>query len=232
VSAMYRMAKALARVVVPLQARLRATHADRVPRQGSVLLVCNHLGPTDPVAVGLRINRTLSILAKAEIFEWPVFGWIAHRCGAVPIRRGASDREALRTLKVLLEQGQCVLVFPEGTYSDPPAPAAMLPVKTGAAWLALRTGAVVVPVAICGTERIWVPQRGWRVWKRPHVLVTFGEPYHPQVPHGISTRAALQAVADDMALRIAALLPEAYRGQYSDAVATSARAQLTTLARS
>lgn len=61
-----------------------------------------------------------------------------------------------------------------------------------------------------------VPARGWRPWHRPRVTITFGEPYRPQIPPGQSTKATYQMMADEMGRRIAALLPEEYRGAYAD----------------
>ncbi|MFI5273030.1 MAG: lysophospholipid acyltransferase family protein [Ktedonobacterales bacterium] len=213
----YAGVRKLARALVPLQARFTYSHPERVPRHGGVLLVSNHLGPTDPIFVGVRLGRQMRILAKAEIFEWPLLGWLAHRCGAVPIHRGESDREALRIALRLLADDQCVLVFPEGTYADPPEPPAMLPVKTGAAWLALKAGVPIVPVAVMGSERVWTLPRGWRIWHHPHVHLIFGEPYQPSVPPGVTMRQALHLVAEEMGYRIAALLPDAYRGRYRSA---------------
>src|SRR5262245_37466157 len=216
----YWILRALARLLIATQMRLlRVTGRERVPATGSVLLVSNHLGPTDPLPIGVHLRRQVRIMAKAEIFRWPVLGWIARWARAVPIRRGESDREALRIVSRLLTAGECVLVFPEGTYADPPAPPAMLRVKTGAAWLALRTGATVVPVGIWGTEKVWA--RGWRPWKllwrRPRAGIVFGEPFRLTLPPGVSMKEALGALADDMARRIAALLPEAYQGVYASA---------------
>jgi 1-acyl-sn-glycerol-3-phosphate acyltransferase len=92
----------------------------------------------------------------------------------------------------------------------------MLHVKSGAAWLALRTGAIVVPVGIWGTEFVWEPARGWRPWDRPTVHVVFGDPYYPELPSGgPSTRVRLAAVAAEMGARISELLPPSYRGVYS-----------------
>lgn len=104
----------------------------------------------------------------------------------------------------------------------------MLPVKTGAAWLALRTGAAVVPVGIWGTENVWARDwRPWRLlWRRPRASVAFGEPYRLALPPGVSMKEALGTLADDMARRIAALLPEAYRGAYA-ATATAPTAVLS-----
>ncbi|HKB48320.1 MAG TPA: lysophospholipid acyltransferase family protein, partial [Ktedonobacterales bacterium] len=213
----YRIICTLTKLLLWTQMRLRVAGAERVPSSGPMLLVSNHLGPADHFIIGVRLRRQMRILAKIEIFHWPIVGWIAHRAGAVPIRRGESDRDALRIAVRLLEAGECMLVFPEGTYAHAPEPVGMLPVKTGAAWLALRSDALVVPVAISGSESVWMTKRGWRLGKRPRVVLTYGEPYRPTVPHGGSRRAALDAVADEMARHIAALLPAAYRGAYADA---------------
>jgi len=218
----YRFIRALGGCVALLQMRLRVRHRGRVPASGGVLLVSNHLGHTDPLVIGLRLPREMRMLGKAELFEWFFISWAARRARAIPIRRGESDRQALGTLLRVLQGGECVLVFPEGTYAYHPDPAAMLPFKPGAAWLALRAGVPVVPVGIRGTERGWHRSRGWRPWQRPRVEVTFGEPYRPAPPAGLPTKAALDTVAEDMARRVAALLPPAYRGHYAHARAEPA----------
>lgn len=211
----YVILRAIIRLLIPLQMRLRVHGADRCPRTGPVIIVANHLGLVDPVLIALDVPRHVRILAKAEIFQWFMLGGMARASGVVPVHRGASDREALRTLADLLAQGNCVELMPEGTYPKVPLPPAMLPVKTGAAFLALRTGALVQPVGITGSERVWAPKRGWKLWHRPRVTVTFGQPYRPEAPTGVSSKLAYQAVAEDMAYRIAALLPPSYRGHYA-----------------
>lgn len=211
----YRVLRSVARVAFAAQMRLEISGAERLPRRGPVLFVSNHLGPTDQFAIVMRLPHEVRILAKAEVFEWPVIGWLARRGEAIPIRRGEADREAMRTLRDLLLRGAAALVFPEGTYVDTDEPLGMIPVKTGAAWLAWHTGAWVVPVAITGTEIVWTSGRGWRLWRRPRVRVVFGEPYQPVWPTGVAPKVAWRMVADEMALRIAALLPEGYRGAYA-----------------
>jgi 1-acyl-sn-glycerol-3-phosphate acyltransferase len=222
VTPVYRVARALARVLLPLQMRLTVSGADHCPRTGPLVIVGNHLGLVDPLPIGLRVPRQVHFVAKSDLFEWPILGGLSRWCGVVPVHRGASDREAIRTLADLLARGQCVMLMPEGTYPKAPLPPAMLRAKTGAAFLALRAGATVLPVGITGTERVWSPSRGWRLWHRPRVTVTFGTPYMPEPPAGLSAKTTYQVVADDMGRRIAALLPPAYRGYYAGAVAAPA----------
>jgi 1-acyl-sn-glycerol-3-phosphate acyltransferase len=211
----YFIVRALIRLLLPLQMRLRVTGVDRCPPTGPLIIVANHLGLLDPVAIAAKMRRPVRILAKSEMFGWPVLGGIARACGVVPVRRGASDREALRTLGEALAQGKCILLMPEGTYPKVPSPPAMLQAKTGAAFLAMRSGATVLPVAVTGTERTWYRARGWRLWHRPRVTIIVGEPYRPESPSAASTKSTYQALADDMGRRIAAMLPTPYRGYYA-----------------
>lgn len=213
-SGIYRVVRAAISLTLPLQTRLQVIGEKHLPVTGPALLVSNHLSPIDPLVIGARLPRQLRILAKAELFDWPIIGGLSHLCGVVPIQRGEWDLAALTTLRDALNKGQCVLIFPEGTYPKPPHRAALLPFKTGAAWLAAQTHALVVPVAIWGSERVWATRRGWRLWKRPVVHVHFGQGYYPQCPTDVSSSALLQPTANEMARHIRALLPERYHGFY------------------
>lgn len=210
----YRAVRMAAILALPLQMRLRATGTEHLPTMGPALLVSNHLGLLDPLAIGVALSRELHILAKEEVFSWPVIGGLARRSGVVPIQRGKWDIASLAVLEDLLGAGHCVLIFPEGTYPKPPHPPALLKFKKGAAWLAARTHAPVVPVAIWGSERVWTPGRGWKPWLRPQVDVRIGAPYFPHLPENHSGQEALQPVADEMASHIRDLLPEPYHGYY------------------
>ncbi|MGZ3714599.1 MAG: lysophospholipid acyltransferase family protein [Ktedonobacterales bacterium] len=213
----YRVLRAVIRIMLPLQMRLHVIGEEHVPKAGPALLVSNHLGPLDPLVIGVRLRRKLRILAKAELFEWPIIGGLARWCQVVPIRRGERDLVALAALERDVLHGHCILEFPEGTYPLPPHLAALLPFKTGAALLAAQMRVPVMPVAIWGSEHVWLPQRGWRPWHRPAVCVQFGEPYYPQFPASLSAPDALQPIADEMARRICALLPARYHGVYRSA---------------
>ena len=220
----YSFVVAVVRLILPLQMRLRVAGAQRCPRTVPLIIVANHLGLLDPAPIAVAVPRTMRILAKSDVFGWPLVGGMARWARIVPVRRGASDREALRQLEAVLAQGGAILLQPEGTYAKPPHPAGLLPFKTGAAFLAARSGATVLPIALTGTERVWHPGRGWRPWHRPRVTVTFGEPYRPEIPPGLSTKAGYQLMADEMGRRIAALLPEDFRGAYADQGVVAGRA--------
>jgi len=211
----YRLIRVLVSIVTFLQMRLYISHQDAIPADGPVLLVSNHLGMTDPLVIALPLPREVRILAKAELFDLPLIGWLSRQAGVIPIRRSTADREALRLAYGQLSDNECVLIFPEGKYQHPPELPGMQQVKTGAAWLALKSGAQIVPVAIWGTEYVWELSRGWRPWKRQPVHVVFGEPYYPQAPSSsLPTKALLNLVAAEMAEKIADLLPPAYHGVY------------------
>jgi 1-acyl-sn-glycerol-3-phosphate acyltransferase len=210
----YRIVRTAAGLALPLQMRLSATGAERLPATGPALVVSNHLSLIDPLAIGVSLPRELHILAKSEVFEWPLIGGLARACGVVPIRRREWDTAALAVLEDLLRAGRCVLIFAEGTYPKPPRPPALLRFKVGAAWLATKVRAPVVPLAIWGSEPIWAPKRGWKPWLRPRVTIRVGEPYLPDLPPNDASHAALQPIADEMARHVRDLLPAQYHGYY------------------
>lgn len=214
----YRLLRLLARLALAQQMRLTIEGIERVPASGPLLLVANHLGNAEALAIGVHIPRVVRILAKADIFEWPVIGTLARSALVIPIRRSEPDRKGLRAVQDALNAGHAVLIFPEATYAHAPDLPAMIPFKPGVAWLAYRTGVTIVPVGIWGFEAIWMPERGWKLWHRPEAHVVFGEPMRLPVAEGTLERAAVDDLTEELAVRIAALLPEVYRGVYASRV--------------
>lgn len=148
--------RAFAQPAMRLLFRARRTGREHIP-DGKVILAANHRSFLDPFIIGTCVRRPIYFVAKQELFKNRFFGWFLNCMGAFPIRRGESDAESLATALALLERGEAVVIFPEGTRqrSGP-----LRRPRRGVGRLALESGAPVVPIAIKGTERA---RRGWRI---------------------------------------------------------------------
>lgn len=144
---------------------------ENVPPEGPLIVAPNHVSHLDPPVTACAINRQITFMAKAELFDHGLFGKLIASLGAFPVRRGEGDTEAIRLTLKLLEEGRAVLMFPEGTRGDGTA---LLPFNKGVAMIARRSGAPVLPVGISGTHRKWPRGRGRPRWGK--VTVVFGEP--------------------------------------------------------
>jgi 1-acyl-sn-glycerol-3-phosphate acyltransferase len=232
---MYQVFLRLSQLLIFLVMKRRISGQEKTPSKGGLLIVSNHLGLLDPLAIGTRLPRRLYVLAKVEVFSWPVIGWLARRADVIPIRRGQSDREAIRRVLEHLEAGHAVLLFPEGTYPKSHQPRGMLKAQTGAALLAQRSGATILPVGISGSDMVWSPRTlPWGLFRRWPVEVRVGDPYHPNIPTSASQKQALGLLTEEMMRSIAGLLPGSYRGHYretvSDAGATPTQPSTSDLA--
>lgn len=149
-------------------------HADwsgveHIPPTGAVVLACNHLSNLDPILLAAACPRQISYLAKIELFKVPLLGMLIKRFGAIPLRRSASDPEAMRLAECVLEQGSLLALFPEGTRSRN---GHIKPFRFGAARLALKYNAALVPAAISGTAAAM--PAGAKIPDRVKVRVAFG----------------------------------------------------------
>ena len=136
--------------------RLRRLGTEHVP-DGGVILASNHRSFLDPFAIGCCIGRPIYFVAKQELFKNPLLGWLLNCLGAFPIKRGASDEESMDTALALLERGQAVVIFPEGTRIRT---GSLAQPKRGVGRLALQSGKPVVPIAVTNSENA---RRGWRI---------------------------------------------------------------------
>jgi 1-acyl-sn-glycerol-3-phosphate acyltransferase len=171
---LYAILKPIAVALMRLYFRVEARGREHVPPAGPLLLVSNHVSVLDPPLIGGAAPRQLYFLAKDELFRIPLFGRLIHALNARPVRRDGSDMRALKTTLRLLGEGKAILIFPEGTRGR--GDGRLGEGKPGAGMLAVMSGATVVPVYICGSERA-LP-RGATLPHPAKVRVTFGPPLH------------------------------------------------------
>ena len=213
-SMIYRACTLLTRVVVGSLSRLEVVGRELVPVDVPVILVANHVHLLDPPLVAACLSRRVHPMAKRELFEIPLIGWFFHAYGAFPVRRFSADMGALRVARNLLREGEAVLMFPEGTRGVRSGVATELrPALPGSAVVAQMTKALVVPVAITGSN-VKIPAVFWQwaLGRRPEIRVQFGEPFAITEPSRGGGTA--EAETDRLMCRIAAMLPEDYRGAY------------------
>ena len=168
----YAVVRLAFRVVAAVAFSLRIEGAHRLPKTGPAVVVAPHRSWLDPACVAAASRRPVRFLIIDRVYDNPWTRWFYRSMGGVPVRPGG--RAALRAALRLLERGEVVGVFPEGRVVRTEDPARVHP---GAALLAVRVGAPVVPMAIAGSARAWPP--GSR-WPRPaRVRVRVGEPIDP-----------------------------------------------------
>jgi glycerol-3-phosphate dehydrogenase (NAD(P)+) len=165
----YWIVRALFQPFFHLYFRMSRIGREHIPADGPVIFAANHRSFLDPFVIACMSRRPLYYVAKKELFAKPLTAWFLNSLGAFPIDRGAADQDAMSTAREILQRGDSVLIFPEGTRIRP---GTLGTPKRGVGRLALETGAPVVPVAVIGTENI---RRGWRI--RPHkVSIRAGAP--------------------------------------------------------
>ena len=178
-------------IILPLF-RVRVTGLENLPDQRPVLLSPNHLSNVDGLiifALSKKLNLSLRILGKRELWNIKPLGWVLDHAGILPISREKADLDTLRTASAVLKAGDSMAIFPEGTrirtldpvsgseVSKEAALASLGEASGGAAWLAIRNNVAVIPVGISGTERI--RPDGMKLMRFPAVNVHFGTPLVP-----------------------------------------------------
>jgi len=190
---------------VELQGEVDNLHVD-----GPLILAPVHRSNLDSMLVGAASKRRCRALAKRSMWNGKPWAWIVSALGAFPVERGTADREALRAARMLLEQGEAMFVFPEGTRQ--PAGPEVGAMYDGVAYLAAKTGARALPIGIAGTGEAMGP--GTKFPKRERVIIHVGELVDPPEASGkrvtVGDRAAY---SERLAETLRSLQAAAYEGR-------------------
>ncbi|MFE9202192.1 lysophospholipid acyltransferase family protein [Micromonospora sp. NPDC007230] len=208
-----RLAVVLVKPVLNVWTRRTWRGMEHLRRDGGMIIVPNHISHADPLVSAHFIydsGRWPQFLGKASVFRVPVIGWILHRCRQIPVERGSVEAaRSLDKLVAAVREGGAVVIYPEGTTTREPD---LWPMKgkTGAARLALATGAPVIPVAMWGPEWMFDPRTArLRLRPRTPVTVVAGPPIDLSRWAGATpTRAVLEEMTDTIMLRIRDLVAE------------------------
>ncbi len=206
--------RAIAAIVLPLfgcMVKLRIREGSALPTTGPFILSPNHYSEIDPIVMGVvvwKLRRTPRFLAKASLFRVPGLSWLMRFTGQIPVERdtGAQLGQPLEEAKLLMERGQGVIVYPEGTLTKDPN---LWPMqgKSGAVRMALEQDIPLFPAAHWGTQNWMGPYaKKIRLFPRTTIDVVVGKPFDLSAYRGKTlTRELLQAATGELMQEIAAL---------------------------
>lgn len=149
---LYTLAKIIVKFLCVLFLRVEVVGLYNMPQNGGIIVCSNHKSYIDPPFLTAYLNRRLSFMAKKSLFSNAFLGYILKKLRAFPVNRGGSDISAIKTAIEIVNNGNALLIFPEGTRSKS---GELLKFKNGASLIASKTNAVIVPVAIVGSYKLF-----------------------------------------------------------------------------
>ena len=205
--------RAIIRFVLSLIAHIEINGYENLPTQGGYIIATNHLGRLDPALLYYAVDREDLILPVAEKYKnhW-LFGPLVRGVGGFFINRFDADLQAIRGILKRLKNGGVFVIAPEGTRSKTET---MLEAREGAAFFAAKTGVPILPVGLAGTEDRLIVEN-LKHFRRSKITIYAGVPFTLPPLRGKQNEQALAAGTDEIMCRIAAILPEKYRGFYAN----------------
>ena len=181
---------------------------ENFPKHGPALIVINHLGDADVVLLAASIPATIDGMGKIELNDHWLVGPVLRAYGVIWVHRGRPDRKAIRAALDGLSQGRFMALAPEGRQS---LDGGLEEGTEGAAFLAMKSGAAIIPVGMTGTENENV-YGSMKKWKRAKVTLAVGHPFH--LKEHADRQVMLSEGTEQIMESLAELLPELYRGKY------------------
>ncbi|MFT3890398.1 MAG: lysophospholipid acyltransferase family protein [Anaerolineales bacterium] len=204
--------RGLMKLLAFLLLRMEIKGLEEFPRQGPAVIVFNHLGDADVVllAAAFPIYLATEGIGKIELYDHWLVGPLFRAYGVIWIHRGQPDRKAIRAALDALEQRRMLILAPEGRQT---VTGGLEEGTDGAAFLAIKSGAPIVPVAITGTENENI-YGNFKRWKRPRVTLSVGEPFF--IREQADRQGMMREGTRQIMESLANLLPESYRGIYKE----------------
>lgn len=195
---MYSIVRFLLHYFFKITFRCKIFGEENIPINGGAIIASNHVSLFDPPVVGTAITRSVHFMAKEELFAIPIIGWIFKKLKAFPVRRATADRAAIRHAINLLENGEILGLFPEGTRS---LTGRLGKPETGLAMIALKSGVPIIPTAVIGTNRVC---KNGQLF--PSFIVKFGNPI--AVIKGKADKETMEDLSNQVMKEISLLLEE------------------------
>jgi 1-acyl-sn-glycerol-3-phosphate acyltransferase len=205
-----RFCNSVVRILARILLKLEVVGLENVPLEGPLILAMTHTNFLDPALAGAVMPREVVTMSKIENFHNPLFGIIVRLYGAFPVRRGEVDRQAIRRSLEVLANGEALLMAPEGTRSGD---GRLQKGHAGMTFIALRTNAPILPMAIIGGERFWANLARLR---RTPVKIVIGKVFRFASGQKRVGREIMSEMTQEGMYQLASLLPPERRGVYSD----------------
>lgn len=208
----YKTLRSIIRFIMNIIADVEIHGTEKLP-QGNVIIAANHLGRLDTATLLYILDREDLIMPVAEKYKnHPLYGAIGRAANAIWLNRFEADYSALREILARMEKGGMLVIAPEGTRSKTEA---LQEAKLGVAFLASKSGYPVLPVAVTGTEDRSIVEN-LKHFRRSKIVVRAGDAFKIEIPKGKGREQAMREATDEIMCQIGALLPEKYRGVYTD----------------
>ena len=186
--------------------RVRVEGRENVPRSGACIIAPVHRSNLDTPILGCITRRRMRYMGKDTLWKNKAMAWFVSALGGFPVVRGTADREALRSCQAVLERGEPLVMFPEGTRKSGPV---VQEIFDGPAFVASRTGAPIIPVGIGGSERVM--PKGSKFVRPKKVVLIVGKPIVPPPIDGRVPRRVVSELTSQLHVSLQQLFDEADR---------------------